>query len=109
MAEVESKDYATKTEAKGYADAKDASIKAAKDAADAAKKAADDYNTALSNSISSTKSDLIGEETDDAVTKDTIWAAKNTANAVKTTLLGDAADVAGTETIRGALASAKAA
>ena len=109
MAEVEGKDYATKTEAKGYADAKDASIKAAKDAADAAKKAADDYNTALSNSISSTKSDLIGEETDDAVTKDTIWAAKNTANAVKTTLLGDAADVAGTETIRGALASAKAA
>ena len=109
MAEVEGKDYATKTEAKGYADAKDASIKAAKDAADAAKKAADDYNTALSNLISSTKSDLIGEETDDAVTKDTIWAAKNTANAVKTTLLGDAADVAGTETIRGALASAKAA
>lgn len=109
MAEVEGKDYATKTEARGYADAKDASIKAAKDAADAAKKAADDYNTALSNSISSTKSDLIGEETDDAVTKDTIWAAKNTANAVKTTLLGDAADVAGTETIRGALASAKAA
>lgn len=109
MAEVEAKDYATKTEAKGYADAKDASIKAAKDAADAAKKAADDYNTALSNSISSTKSDLIGEETDDAITKDTIWAAKNTANAVKTTLLGDAADVAGTETIRGALASAKAA
>lgn len=109
MAEVEGKDYATKTEAKGYADAKDASIKAAKDAADAAKKAADDYNTALSNSISSTKSDLIGEETDDAVTKDTIWAAKNTANAVKTTLLGDAADVAGTETIRGALASAKTA
>lgn len=109
MAEVEGKDYATKTEAKGYADAKDASIKAAKDAADAAKKAADDYNTTLSNSISSTKSDLIGEETDDAVTKDTIWAAKNTANAVKTTLLGDAADVAGTETIRGALASAKAA
>lgn len=108
MAEVESKDYATKTEAKGYADAKDASIKAAKDAADAAKKAADDYNTALSNSISSTKSDLIGEETDD-VTKDTIWAAKNTANAAKTALLGDAADVAGTETIRGALASAKAA
>lgn len=109
MAEVEGKDYATKTEAKSYADAKDASIKAAKDAADAAKKAADDYNTALSNLISSTKSDLIGEETDDAVTKDTIWAAKNTANAVKTTLLGDAADVAGTETIRGALASAKAA
>lgn len=108
MAEVEGKDYATKTEAKGYADAKDVSIKAAKDAADAAKKAADDYNTALSNSISSTKSDLIGEETD-AVTKDTIWAAKNTANAAKTALLGDAADVAGTETIRGALASAKAA
>ena len=108
MVEVEAKDYATKTEAKGYADAKDVSIKAAKDAADAAKKAADDYNTALSNSISSTKSDLIGEETDD-VTKDTIWAAKNTANAAKTALLGDAADVAGTETIRGALASAKAA
>lgn len=108
MAEVEAKDYATKTEAKNYADAKDTSIKAAKDAADAAKKAADDYNTALSNSISSTKSDLIGEETDD-VTKDTIWAAKNTANAAKTALLGDAADAAGTETIRGALASAKAA
>ena len=108
MAEVEGKDYATKTEAKGYADAKDVSIKAAKDAADAAKKAADDYNTALSNSISSTKSDLIGEETD-AVTKDTIWAAKNTANAAKTALLGDAADAAGTKTIYGALASAKAA
>lgn len=108
MVEVEAKDYATKTEAKGYADAKDASIKAAKDAADAAKKAADDYNTALSNSISSTKSDLIGEETDD-VTKDTIWAAKNTAKAAKNELLGDAADVAGTKTIYGALASAKAA
>lgn len=108
MAEVEAKDYATKTEAKGYADAKDTSIKAAKDAADAAKKAADDYNTALSNSISSTKSNLIGEKTDDA-TKDTIWAAKNTANAAKAALLGDAADTAGTETIRGALASAKAA
>ena len=108
MAEVEAKDYATKTEAKGYADAKDAAIKAAKDAADAAKKAADDYNTALSNSISSTKSDLIGEETD-AVTKDTIWAAKNTAKAAKKELLGDTADAAGTETIHGALASAKAA
>lgn len=108
MAEVEAKDYATKTEAKGYANAKDASIKAAKDAADAAKKAADDYNTALSNSISSTKSDLIGEETDE-VTKDTIWAAKNAAKAAKSELLGDEADAAGTKTINGALASTKAA
>lgn len=108
MADVEAKDYATKTEAKGYADAKDTSIKAAKDAADAAKKAADDYNTALSNSISSTKSTLIGEETD-AATKDTIWAAKNAAKAAKSELLGDEADVAGTKTINGALASAKAA
>lgn len=108
MADVEAKDYATKTEAKGYADAKDTSIKAAKDAADAAKKAADDYNTALSNSISSTKSILIGEETD-ATTKDTIWAAKNAAKAAKSELLGDEADTAGTKTINGALASAKAA
>lgn len=36
MAEVEAKDYATKTEAKGYADAKDTAIAAAKTAADAA-------------------------------------------------------------------------
>lgn len=42
MAEVEAKNYATKTEAQGYADAKDAAIKAAKDAAAAAKSAADD-------------------------------------------------------------------
>lgn len=41
MAEVEAKNYATKTEAKGYADAKDAAIQAAKDAADAAQGAAD--------------------------------------------------------------------
>lgn len=108
MVEVEAKDYATKTEAKGYADAKDVSIKAAKDAADAAKKAADDYNTALTGTINSTKSDLIGEETDE-VTKDTIWAAKNTAKAAKEAVIGDAADAAGTKTIYGALASAKAA
>ena len=36
MAEVEAKNYATKNEAQGYADAKDAAISAAKDAADAA-------------------------------------------------------------------------
>lgn len=36
MAEVEAKNYATKTEAQGYANAKDAAISAAKDAADAA-------------------------------------------------------------------------
>ena len=36
MAEVEAKNYATKTEAQGYADAKDSSISAAKAAADAA-------------------------------------------------------------------------
>lgn len=36
MAEVEAKDYATKTEAQGYANAKDAAISAAKAAADAA-------------------------------------------------------------------------
>lgn len=36
MEQVEAKDYATKTEAKGYADAKDAAIAAAKSAADAA-------------------------------------------------------------------------
>lgn len=36
MAEVEAKDYATKAEAQGMADGKDAAIKAAKDAADAA-------------------------------------------------------------------------
>lgn len=36
MADVEAKNYATKSEAQGYADAKDAAIKAAKDAADAA-------------------------------------------------------------------------
>lgn len=36
MAEVEAKDYATKTEAQAMADGKDAAIKAAKDAADAA-------------------------------------------------------------------------
>lgn len=40
MAEVEAKNYATKTEAQGYADAKDAAIKTAKDAADAAQGAA---------------------------------------------------------------------
>lgn len=108
MAEVEAKDYATKTEAQGYADAKDIAIKAAKDAADAAKKAADDYNTALTGTINSTKSGLIGEETDE-VTKDTIWAAKNAAKVAKEAVIGDAADAAGTKTIYGALASAKAA
>lgn len=108
MAEVEAKDYATKAEAKGYADAKDASIKAAKDAADKAQKTADDNLITVNNTIDTTKSNLIGTNTD-TTDKDTIWAAKNTANAAKTALLGDAADAAGTETIRGALASAKAA
>lgn len=40
MAEVEAKDYATKTEAQGYADAKDAAIAAAKQAGDNAATAA---------------------------------------------------------------------
>lgn len=45
MADVEAKNYATKTEAKGYADAKDSSISAAKAAADAAQADVDALET----------------------------------------------------------------
>ena len=45
MAEVEAKNYATKTEAKGYADAKDSAISAAKAAADAAQADVDALET----------------------------------------------------------------
>lgn len=45
MAEVEAKNYATKTEAQGYADAKDSSISAAKAAADAAQADVDALET----------------------------------------------------------------
>lgn len=45
MAEVEAKDYATKTEAKGYANAKDAAISTAKAAADAAQADVDALET----------------------------------------------------------------
>lgn len=45
MAEVEAKDYATKTEAQGYANAKDAAISAAKAAADAAQADVDALET----------------------------------------------------------------
>lgn len=45
MAEVEAKGYATKTEAQGYADAKDATITAAKAAADAAQSDVDALET----------------------------------------------------------------
>jgi hypothetical protein len=48
MAAVEAKNYATKTEAQGYADAKDAAIEAAQGAADAAAEAAADNATAIS-------------------------------------------------------------
>lgn len=45
MAEVEAKNYATKTEAQGYADAKDSAISAAKAAADAAQADVDALET----------------------------------------------------------------
>lgn len=45
MADVEAKNYATKTEAKGYADAKDSAISAAKAAADAAQADVDALET----------------------------------------------------------------
>lgn len=108
MAEVEAKDYATKAEAKGYADAKDASIKAAKDAADKAQKTADDNLITVNNTIDTTKSNLIGTNTD-TTDKDTIWAAKNLASNVQSTLLGDEANTSSDKTIYGALAAAKSA
>lgn len=108
MADVEAKDYATKAEAKGYADAKDASIKAAKDAADKAQKTADDNLITVNNTIDTTKSNLIGTNTD-TTDKDTIWAAKNLASNVQSTLLGDEADTSSEKTIYGALAAAKSA
>ena len=46
--ELNAKDYATKTEAQGYADAKDAAIEAAQGAADAAAEAAANNATAIS-------------------------------------------------------------
>lgn len=108
MAEVEAKDYATKAEAKGYADAKDASIKAAKDAADKAQSTADANLITVNNTIDTTKSNLIGTNTD-TTDKDTIWAAKNLASNVQSTLLGDDADTSADKTIYGALAAAKSA
>lgn len=47
MAEVEAKDYATKAEAQGYANAKDTAIQAAQNAANAAQGSADANTTAI--------------------------------------------------------------
>lgn len=60
MAEVEAKDYATKTEAQGYADAKDEAIAAAKAVADAAKAAIDAFldENAVSDDVVNTLKEI---------------------------------------------------
>lgn len=55
MAEVEAKDYATKTEAQGYADAKDAAIAAAKKAGDDAAAAAQTAQETAEAKVASVK------------------------------------------------------
>lgn len=64
MAQVEAKDYATKTEAQGYANAKDAAIQAAQAKADSAytlagtKATMDEVNTAIANAGHAVKADV---------------------------------------------------
>lgn len=114
MAEVEAKNYATKTEAQGYANAKDAAISAAKAAADAAQadvdalegkvgavtegktvvemiaeaQAAATYDdTALKNRVSTIEGDYLK-----AADKTTLQGNIDTVSGKVTTLIGDDVD-----------------
>lgn len=62
-------DYATKTEAQGYADAKDAAIKAAKDAADAAQDTAD-ANALAIDAINNADTGILAQAKSFATTED---------------------------------------
>lgn len=124
MAEVEAKGYATKT----YVDTQDAALKGTdKDAstvvsiygaralaqkgvddAAAAKAAADNYNTTLTNTISTVKSNLLGSTEDDS-TKETIRGTRKYAEEKASTVLGTAQDTTANKTVYGAFAAAKAA
>ena len=86
MAEVEAKDYATKEQAQGYADAKDAAIEAAANAAAAAKATADaavtknafesfktENTTAISNAAAGAVEDA-NEYTDGQITAEIVRA-----------------------------------
>lgn len=124
MAEVEAKGYATKSYVdtqdgvlKGTATDNDTEVtiygarklaqKGINDAA-AAKTAADNYNAALTNTISTTKSDLLGSTEDDS-TKETIRGARKYSEAKANAVLGTAQDTASEKTVYGAFAAAKAA
>lgn len=124
MADVEAKGYATKS----YVDTQDSTLKGTAtdkdteitiygarklaqkgiDDAAAAKTAADNYNTALTNTISTVKSDLLGSTEDDS-TKETIRGARKYSEAKANAVLGTAQDTASEKTVYGAFAAAKAA
>lgn len=124
MAEVEAKGYATKS----YVDTQDGALKGAAtdkdteitiygarklaqkgiDDAAAAKTAADNYNTSLTNTISTVKSDLLGS-TEDKSTEETIRGTRKYAEEKANTVLGTVQDTTDKKTVYGAFAAAKAA
>lgn len=124
MAEVEAKGYATKS----YVDTQDGALKGTVtdqdtevtiygarklaqkgiDDAAAAKTAADNYNTALTNTISTVKSDLLGS-TEDRSTEETIRGTRKYAEEKANAVLGTAQDTTSEKTVYGAFAAAKAA
>ena len=124
MAEVEAKGYATKS----YVDTQDGALKGTAtdkdtevtiygarklaqkgiDDAAAAKSAADSYNTSLTNTISTVKSNLLGS-TEDKSTEETIRGTRKYAEEKANAVLGTVQDTTDKKTVYGAFAAAKAA